>query len=215
MEDKMTTKSAKNEEVAKVPEPMAFGDVETPRRYNPVTDSWDTLLQEADEVLGHDLAKDEILDALENVPFLITRVTFRPSDMGIRKNYVTCECVVASRDLLERRRVNLATLPFDPGDHIVFNDGSTGIYRQIVAYLYGKGFIALPDPVVANGKAGESSFDLPPDKWADMHAGELRYTPTGDAIYIADVRILAKRGIRISDGYENEWTKDGKTRYLA
>ena len=186
-----------------------------PAPYNPVSDSWDDLTQGADEILGHDLAKDEILDALEGVPFMITRLTFRTSDVGNRKNYVTCECVIAPRELLERRRVNLATLPFDAGDHVVFNDGSTGIYRQMVAYLHAKGFIALPDPVVQNGKAGESSYDLSPSEWADVNAGDMRYTESGEAIYIADVRILAKRGIRVSDGYENEWTKDGKTRYLA
>jgi hypothetical protein len=187
--------------------------VQTPAPYNPVKDDWNTAIAGADEVLGHDLARDELLDALEGVPFLITRVTFRKGDYAA--HYVSCECVIAPKDMLERRRVNLATLPFDAGDHVVFNDGSTGIRRQIVAYLYGKGYIALPDPVVIEGKAGECSFDLSPGEWADISAGDMRFDTDGSAVYQADVRILAKRGIRISDGYSNEWTQDGKTRYLA
>lgn len=214
MEDKMTTKSPAKQDAPLEPMP-----------YNPIADDWDTLTEGADEVLGHDLAKDAILDALVGVPFMITRVTFQESDKGHRENYVTCECVIAPRDQLERRRVNLSTLPFDPGDHVVFNDGSTGIYRQIVAYLYGKGFISLPDPVVNAGHSPtwnkdrgameyECSFDLPPSQWADVNAGEMRYTPSGTGFYQANVRILAKRGIRLSE-YDSEEYGEAKTRYLA
>ena len=197
-----------------------------PQRFDPTRDNWAMITEGADEILGHDLAKDEILDALQGVPFMVTRMTFQEGTAGMRASYVSCECVVAPRNVLERRSVLVETLPFDPGDLVVFNDGSTGIYRQCVAYLHAKGFIALPDPVVVNGKGAiwnekegkmeyECSYDLPPNEWADIHAGELRYTPSGAAIYQANVRCFAKRGIRISDGYSNAWTQDGKTRYLA
>lgn len=206
--------------------PAKFQEPITPDRYNPAQDSWDDLARGADEILGHDLAKDEILDSLENVPFMITRVIFREADAGHRESYVTCECVIAPANILAKRRVNMQALPFDPGDHVVFNDGSTGIYRQVVAYLHAKGFIALPDPVRITGEGArwnekesrmeyECSYDLPPDAWQNIHAGDLRFTENGRAIYVADVRLFAKRGIRISDGYSNDWTKDGKTRYLA
>lgn len=211
----MTTKS---------PAPMEDNNIEP----KPVTglESWEEMTQGADEILGSDLARDELLDALEGVPFMIYRMTFRPSDAGHRVSYVTCEVQVGPKELLMKRRIDLTTLPFDPGDHVVFNDGSTGIYRQAVAYLHAKGFIALPDPVVPNGHGatwnkdkGEMeyvcSYDLPPTMWQDINAGRLYYDEHGDPIYIAEVRCFAKRGIRISDGYKNEWTQDGKTRYLA
>lgn len=215
----MTTKSAANATVA-VPE---NGPVE-PAPYDP-NQAWDVATRDADQVLGHDLAKEEILDALVGVPFLITRMTFHAGEAGQRESYVSCEAQLAPRPEMERRRVNLAMLPFDPGDLVVFNDGSTGIYRQCVAYLHAKGFIALPEPVRPEGKgpqwdekAGEMtyecSYDLPPVKWTDIHAGDLRYTPEGNPQYTVNVRCLAKRGIRISE-YQNDWTKDGKTRYLA
>lgn len=215
----MTTKSAVKASENSVQEPEVFDPAK-------VT-SWDVALRDADEILGHDLAKEELLDALEGVPFLITRMTFREADTGLaRESYVTCEVLLAPQPVMERRRVNLAMLPFDPGDMIVFNDGSTGIYRQCVKYLSAKGFISLPEDLAMEGpgpsfnkEKGESEYvcvyDLPPDKWTDVHAGDMRYEPSGRALYTVNVRCFAKRGIRISDGYENEWTKDGKTRYLA
>src|SRR5215469_13336995 len=105
-----------------------------PGRFDP-NQSWDMATRDADQVLGHDLAKDEILDALVGVPFLITRMTFHPGEAGKREAYVSCEVQLAPRPEMERRRVNLAMLPFDPGELVVFNDGSTGVYRQCVAYL--------------------------------------------------------------------------------
>lgn len=215
----MSTKSPAEKTVA-VPQ---NGPVEA-MPYDPNV-SWEEAIAGADQVLGHDLAKEEILDALEGVPFLITRMTFHAGEAGQREAYVSCEAQLAPRAEMERRRVSLATLPFDPSDLVVFNDGSTGIYRQCVAYLHAKGFIALPEPVRPEGKGPiwdmpkgemiyECSYDLPPLKWAEIHAGDLRYTPDGQPQYTVNVRCLAKRGIRISE-YENDWTKDGKTRYLA
>ena len=213
MEDKMTTKS-----------PAEVNAVEEAAPFNPVTDNWETVVSGADEILGHDLAKDANLDALEGVPFLITKVVFRPGDKGKRESYATLEIVLASQQLMERRNVNLNTLPFDPGDLVVINDGGTGIYRQIVAYLHAKGFVALPEPLVVNGKGPRwdekakemvyaCSYDLPPNAWTDVNAGDMRYDDDGKPIYTANVRIFAKRGIRVSD-YSNDFG-EGKTRYLA
>lgn len=195
-----------------------------PERFDP-NQSWEMATRDADVVLGHDLAKGEILDALEGVPFLITRLSFREADTIARGSYVSCECQVAPQAILEKRRVNFSQLPFDPGELVVFNDGSTGVYRQMVAYLHQKGFITLPDPVTGSGNGPrwdekgkkviyECSYDLPPEMWKDVYAGDMRFTPAGKGEYTVNVRIFAKRGIRIST-YDNEWTQDGKTRYLA
>jgi hypothetical protein len=212
---KMTTKS--DAAVAK-------NDVTEPAPFDP-NQSWEVNTRDADKVLGHDLAKEEILDALVGVPFLITRLTFREADTIARGSYVSCEAQLAPKAEMERRRVDLTKLPFDPGELVVFNDGSTGVYRQMVAYLQAKGFITLPDPISANGDGPRwddkqkkviyaCTYDLPPEEWSGVNAGEMRYTPSGKGEYTVNVRILAKRGIRISE-YENDWTKDGKTRYLA
>lgn len=217
----MTSKSD-----AKVAEKAPENAVVEPERFDPnAPQAWSIALGEADEVLGFDLAKDEILDALEGVPFLITRLTFREAGMLSRDAYVSCEAQIAPKAELERRRVDLQKLPFDPGELVVFNDGSTGVYRQIVQYLAIKGFITLPHPVSVSGPGPrysekdkkviyECSYDLPPELWTDVSGGEMRFTPNGKGEYVVNVRLFARRGIRISE-YQNDWTQDGKTRYLA
>lgn len=205
--------------MANAKSPAARNDVEEVERYNPALHSWDDLASDADTVLGADLVStdDALFDALVGVPFLITRVFYRPSEYGTASegNYVSVEAVIAPEHILRRRRVNIETMPFEPESQVVFNDGSTGIARQITAYLHATGRISLPEPVHPEGKRGESSYDLPVSKWTDIHAGDMRFTPTGEAVYVCDIRLSCPRGIRISDGYEFDGGKDGKTRYLA
>lgn len=181
-------------------------------------ESWEEATAAADRMIGHDLAKDELLDALVGVPFLVTGLTFRRGYLrpdGRQFAYVSAEVVIADAPTLAKRRVKVDDLPFEPGGTVVFNDGSTGIYRQFVAYLADKGAITLPDPIIAEGTHGESSLDLPPNGWADITAGELTYEPDGWANYTVSLRLLAPRGLRLSE-YTNDWAPNGaKTRYLA
>lgn len=183
--------------------------------------SFSDMLDEAVEVQGNQLVKDDIADELEGVPFVITKVTFRPGmldpgDKSRRLAYVSCEAVIADEVYLAKRKVNLDEKPFLPGDHIVFNDGSTGIYRQIVAVLESVGYITLPDGPVA-GPKGACRYDAPPAEWDETPVGESHVDQSmGENFwhYSADVRIFAPRGIRVSE-YANDYTQDGKTRYLA
>ena len=216
----MASKAAPKEEPVKASAVIPNVPAE-PANYQPGVISWDALKESADQVLGHDLAKDEMADALVGVPFCITRVTFRP---GFKKNskafgegitfaYVSCEAVLAPLTELNRRRVNLQSLPFDAESLVVFNDGSTGVYRQIVQYLAAKEFIALPEGAT-EGPMGEVIFDLPPEKWTDVRTGNAVFDTDGFMQYDTNIRLLCPRGLRVSE-YENEWTKDGKTRYLG
>ncbi|HET9131466.1 MAG TPA: hypothetical protein VFO86_10985 [Terriglobia bacterium] len=184
-----------------------------------------TLINDAHVIDGGELVKEDLLDALAGVPFAITRLSFREGDVmnPVTKEYgpyVSVELVVADAPMLIRRRVDLSTLPFDPEDTLIFNDGSTGIYRQMVEYLNGAEYVSVVEHqelLVRGGKKGESSFDLPPHKWHDIHRGELEFAESGFGNYSVELSpaVFCKRGIRISDGYENEFTKDGKTRYIA
>jgi hypothetical protein len=198
--------------------------------------AWDEAAATADQVEGFELAADETLDALVGIPHLITRVTFRP---GISRNtkqglkqfaYVSCEATVAPEERITLRRVNrarkasdlppiekLEDLPISPGEHLVYNDGSTGIYRQIVAYLHTHDYITAADEMVVAGKSGETTLDMPPGDWAsvDRDRGATGVTEDGFVTYEASVRLLCPRGIRISE-YENDYNPDGsRTRYLA
>jgi hypothetical protein len=187
--------------------------------YLPGQEEWDEVVAVAHQVVGHDLAKDELLDALVGVPFMVTGLTFRK---GIQKAGVPYDCamvsaeaVIAPEHVLKRRRVNMESFPFEPGSQIVFNDGSTGIYRQITNYLAMAGFITLPENLPENGAFGETRYDLPPAEWTEIHAGEIRFTDEGFAEYRANVRLTCPRGLRISE-YVNDYNPSGsKTRYLA
>lgn len=180
--------------------------------YQPGAVDWDTLTGQADEVLGHELLSGEAQDKLIGVPFVITKVIFREGvqrkGAPYRDDYVTCEAVVAPEDVFKNRadrgRLDLSAISVDPGEHIVFNDGSTGIYRQIVQYLHAKGCIKVPDGPDAGGK-GDSRFDLPRSEWDD---GDEAGT------HGIEIRLFAPRGLRYST-YSNEYTEDGKTRYIA
>lgn len=197
--------------------------------YNPALETWEDLIGASDQVMGKDLARDELFDALMGVPFLITKVVFRkgtkralPKSLAEKFgtdektfSYASCEAVIAPLEVLKRRRVNTDELPFEPGDQIVFNDGSTGVYRQIVAYLTATGTIELPEPIIEGGKHGECSYDLPPQDWAAVNAGQIVFDEAGWADYTVNVRLSCPRGIRLSE-YETDYSPDGgKTRYLG
>jgi hypothetical protein len=194
--------------------------------YQPGED-WNSLVDNADEVLGYDLARDETADDLVGVPFLVTRLVFRPGVLRDkeRQAYVSCEVRIAPQldiRLINSRRVssrltqlaNLDALAFGPDSHVVFNDGSTGVYRQVVKYLYMKGFISLATPVIEAGSYGESSFDQPPSRWTATAHGERTQDADNFTAYTADIRMYCPRGLRLSL-YENDYTQTGKTRYLG
>lgn len=204
---------------------VASNESDLPQVYTPGED-WESLLDQSVEVLGYDLAKDDSADDLVGVPFIITRVIFRPGIMRnkVQAAYVSCEIRVSPH--LDLRLINtrrdssrlpkvddLEKLPFGPDAHVVFNDGSTGVYRQVVWMLASKGYITLKTPVVESGAYGESSFDSPPGLWAAKPHG-TETDIDGFPGYTADVRVYCPRGLRLSM-YENDYTQTGKTRYLA
>lgn len=190
--------------------------------YDRNVESFGAMVEYAVEVEGNQLVKEELADELVGVPFLITRVTFRkgvkdPASKTRYMAYVSCEAVIADQPYLDRRKVSLDDKPFLPSDHIVLNDGSTGIYRQVVAVLESQGYITLPDGPVAGAK-GQTRFDAPPDEWPAIEVGqevmgEIGTKNEGFLTYTVDVRIFAPRGLRLSE-YASEFG-DAKTRYLA
>lgn len=181
--------------------------------YAPGVEDWGTLISNADEVTGFELISGEAADKLIGVPFVITRAVFRDgvqrAGSPYRDDYVSCEAVVAPQEVLAQRarrgRLDLDEISVDPGEHIVFNDGSTGIYRQIVQYLEAKGMIVLPAGPDVGGK-GESRFDLPRSQWDE---GDEQATSG------FNIRLHCPRGLRYSE-YTNDYNPDGsKTRYIA
>lgn len=199
---------------------IAVPAAEFPAKYDPYTEAgqWDALSGEADTVFGFDLAKDELADALCGVEFIVVAMTFRPGTIkdGLQYAYVSLETVVSPR--LHIARINMGRrasggreaglpdlttlddIPFEPGSHVVINDGSTGIYRQSVQYLQAKQFVTLPDPITEGGEHGTSSFDLPPAAWSSVNPN-LGYLAADESGFVGahlNVRLKSPRGLRLS-----------------
>jgi hypothetical protein len=183
--------------------------------------TWDDFTSQADEVFGADLEKG---DALIGVPFGIVKATFRygnfaDSITGMNAFYVSLDVIIASQVELNRakRRRNAYAENIEavePGEHLVFNESGTGVYRQVVQYLNTVGLIKLPEGLPEEGKLGESRYDILPSLWEVSPAAETRLAADGTDTLAFNVRLLCPRGLRASE-YENERTKKGKTRYIA
>lgn len=174
---------------------------------------------DADEVDGYDLLKDEALYQLVGVPLKATKVIFRDGiqrkGTDWRDDYVSVEVRVAPALAwdMDRIRSRRRTFGLEPGspiakpdEQLVVNDGSTGLYRQIVQYLAAKGLITLPEGD-EEGEKGDSILDLPRSQWEAGAEAATEGIP---------IKLKCPRGLRFSE-YSNEYTGDDKARtwYLA
>lgn len=180
--------------------------------------TWDELTRYAHEVFGADLEKGA---TLIGVPHCLIQATFRPGDFadknGERGFYVSLDAIIAPQADLDRarRRKRMAEdSDIEPGEHLVYNEGGTGVYRQIVAYLESQNRIKINSDLPRDGRYGESRFDISPRLWEVGDDAEFRISPVGDPTLGFSIRLLCPRGLRSSD-YENEFTKQGVTRYIA
>jgi hypothetical protein len=178
------------------------------------------LIQDAGIVPGADLVKG---DAIIGVPFVTTAVTFRIGDYAsavtrIKGAYANIE-IVTGDDAAFARAVKRGRIPtecdIEPMEELIFNEGGTGVYRQLVSAWLDLGWIQLPEGELG-GAYGESILDTPLDEWLIVNAGPVVTTADseGNPVYSAATRLLVKRGLRVSE-YENDFTKEGRTRYLA
>jgi hypothetical protein len=186
----------------------------------PAESYWAEVTRNADTVEGADLEKGA---NLIGVPFCITKAVFREGDFlnqGVTGWYVSLEALIApAREVArayQRGRIpEGVSLTVEPGESIIFNEGGTGVYRQVVAYLEAKGLITLPDKP-EGGSWGESKYDTLPNKWEV--SDPIRPSAVGPDGTWSEIEfpitLLCPRGLRQSE-YENEHTKQGVTRYLA
>lgn len=183
-------------------------------------ESWEELTRGADEAFGAELEKGQLL---LGVPFVAVRLTYRPGDFvnpktGSAGHYVSIDLITGSENELAKgvRRGRIPDpCPVDPGEHLVINEGGTGVYRQTVEYLETRGWVELPD-LPKNGEYGESRYDAGLDGWV-LPGGspvEFRFTKDGEPTATVDIRLYCPRGLRSSE-YENAYTKTGVTRYIA
>lgn len=148
-----------------------------------------------DRVLGRSVVdKSEMIGK----PFIITGITFNPSDKQAGGDFVSLEITTADD----------ATL--------VINDSSTGIRRQVITYACNKGWISVPE-TVADGK---NPYDVPMTDFT-LYDGKSGIIPAAEqgqrpAVGImVPIRLRAPRGLRRSDYVAAGARPAGTTFYLA
>lgn len=178
----------------------------------PKVSRFKSLTANADMVEGATLEKNKA--NLVGVPFVVTNITVRDGVRSKRtnniQNYVSLELIIADEETL-MRMVRLGRLTPDivaawvPEESVVINDGSTGICRQVIAYLFNKGAIVVPE--------GPESGPMEECRW-DAYFGTWGYAipPKDDTAPSFDVVLHAPRGLRASE-YESDYNPDGATTY--
>lgn len=158
--------------------------------------TYESLSEGADETLSRDTytSADE-KDELIGVPFVITGITFRPSDKKEGGDYVSLEATTKDNE------------------RIVINDGSTGIRRQIVAYAAFKKWLKPAEP--KDGDDVKSPLDLPVGRCEFGEGTDVKFAEDGGMTVniVTPFRLRAKKGLRRSD-YDGP-TGKATTFYLA
>lgn len=145
------------------------------------------------------------------VPHIITRVTYRP---GMENNdYVSVEALIGNQAMIDEafsRRWNdfvyasPADFPFRPGEKVIYNDGSTGLRRQLTSMLYRLGLLGI-----ANVGQEMSIFDTPYWEWEGFEQSSLMNDSEneGEKITIPDftldangnqLAVVVYHGLRVS-----------------
>jgi hypothetical protein len=182
---------------------------------------WDSLNTEQAtfEVQGSQLEREKW--GLLGIPFIVLSVHFQSPTETRPRGYVTLETVIAPKDVIEQQikygRVPMgleadAFASFDawhdrwgiePGAPLLFNDGSTGIRREIVEMLHLSGLINVGFSPTERKDEGRFVFDRPFTEWADsgslvqVGSGETaRMEPHFDNAGKAFIKV--HRGLRVS-----------------
>lgn len=170
--------------------------------------------------MGYTLVEKSML---VGVPMVVLGVTFREGipRTGEWGDYVSVEAVCGGRaDLNRNIRMGILPndVPIDPNEPVVFNDGSTGVRRQIARVLHESGMINVgPTPEESEGL--KDRFDRPFQFWIpDEFANGAEITDKSVGFHAMGtgepLRFLFRNGLRVS---EYEWTpgKLAETYYFA
>lgn len=161
---------------------------------------------------------------LLGVPMLITRVTYRPKGAMQERGYVSVEAIIADAkrigDAIRRGWIpnvqDMSDFPYEPEEKIVFNDGSTGIRRQLTAILHIQEYLNIGAYEPHAGQGVDPAFDRDWSNWQSF-SDTTTQKVGGDVIDIPDFElvpgIFARRGLRVSQ-YDMDGTA-AETFYLA
>jgi hypothetical protein len=152
---------------------------------------WKNLADGADEVEGTTLVggkdNERTLESLAGVPFVVTSMTYNQGDI----NTGTKEKPFLRDFVSVEAHIHPAFANRFPRSAVVFNDGSTGIYRQSTQYLAAKGYLNVDESLPEGGEAHGSRYDVS----YSQPNGDGKRTPLHFS-----VRLLCPEGLRKS-GY--------------
>jgi hypothetical protein len=164
-------------------------------------------------------------DTLLGVPHIITKVTYWRVLEG-RIGHVSVEATLASADAMARaiRRgwvpgiSNVDDMVLDPNERVVYNDGGTGIRRQLTALFHAKKAVDVGREDVAD----DSRYDTPWPEWVSFLDARVQSREVGEVPVVYRIPdgdgyrpliLHVDRGLNVSK-YANEYTDDGETYYL-
>jgi hypothetical protein len=165
--------------------------------YNPDLDFRKLALDVAYVSQGFRLVSKE---DLEGVPFVVKRVVYREGYPRANQpgDYVSVECVVADRQVLETLPYSHDNLRVYPNEPVIFNDSGTGIRRTLT-----EGFEAYSLINVGPARQDENPYDRQYQLW--MHGADAAQAGfTGEDMGGKQAIYLALRGTRRSD-YESPY----------
>lgn len=177
--------------------------------FNPDLDFKNLLLEAQYGSKGFRLVENK--NWLIGVPLILIGVTYRPGfpRAGGEGDYVSIEAVVADKDTLASFPIQKqlpAEMAVWANEPIVFNDGSTGIRRQMTELMHTVGIINVGKP-----RKDENPFDRPYQIWeagAEQATTGIVANRDGEKF-----RYVAPRGLRRSD---YEWNdKPATTFYIG
>jgi hypothetical protein len=172
---------------------------------------WNNATANAFEVEGYQLIGGKIdgeenpnkMEMLAGVPFNIQGITFRRGDRKDSEtkeyyDYVSLECLIhpAFQSKFKRPRV-------------VFNDGGTGIYRQIVSFLASQGKVTVDENLPEEGPRHATRYDVSYTRLVTSDDGKSTEYNTVEF----DTSLTCPEGLRRSQ-YTNDYG-DAETWYLA
>ncbi len=186
---------------------------------NPNEGLFASLIDGATVIRTAALEQDKM--SLVGVPMVITRVTYRPKAAKTERGFVSVEAVIADiphiTQAIRRGWIpgveRFEQFPFTPEELIVFNDGSTGIRRQLTMMLDSAGFLNIGDR--AEGRNAE--FDRDWSEWESFATATRQKISDDQDIEIPDfngLRLFAPRGLRVSN-YTADGIGDATTFYLS
>lgn len=195
-------------ELQNLPEEATQGELEAVGLYNPDLDFRKLALEAQYRSKGFRLIEKS---ALEGVPFVIIGVTYREGYMNAQTkllgDYVSVEAVVADAVTLASPQVQHMlggrALTVYPNEAVVFNDGGTGIKRELTELFESMGLLLTGDH--------ERPYDVPYMQWE--RGGDLAQTGITADLNGNVFRYLCMRGLRKSE-YESPYG-DAVTWYLS